>query len=278
MWKLNGTETIYYSGNVGIGTTNPTKGKLEISGTGNTQSASNFGYLNNSTPTDIAAGPLNYAYSIWADDKIAALEFNAMSDERIKNIIRVSDQSKDLQTLMNIKVTDYTLKDTIAKGNKQYKKVIAQQVAEVYPQAVSKVTELIPDIYSLAEIKNGWIQLETNLEKGETVQIILEDRKELVHVIETKEASFKVNLEEEGKVFIYGRQVDDFHTVDYEAINMLNVSATQALYQQNMKLEKDLSAAQNENRETKETLEVQQKEIEILKQKLDEILKMLQNQ
>ncbi len=28
-------------------------------------------------------------------------------------------------------------------------------------------------------------------------------------------------------VFVYGREVNDFHTVDYEALSMLNVSATQ---------------------------------------------------
>ena len=31
-------------------------------------------------------------------------------------------------------------------------------------------------------------------------------------------------------MFVYGREVDDFHAVDYESISMLNVSATQELY------------------------------------------------
>ena len=35
-----------------------------------------------------------------------------------------------------------------------------------------------------------------------------------------------------GKVFVYGREVEDFHLVDYDAIAMLNVSATQALHRQ----------------------------------------------
>jgi hypothetical protein len=33
-------------------------------------------------------------------------------------------------------------------------------------------------------------------------------------------------------VFVYGREVKDFRTVDYEAIAMLNVSATQELHRQ----------------------------------------------
>jgi cell shape-determining protein MreC len=33
-------------------------------------------------------------------------------------------------------------------------------------------------------------------------------------------------------VFVYGREVDDFRTVDYEAIAMVNVSATQEIYRE----------------------------------------------
>jgi hypothetical protein len=45
-------------------------------------------------------------------------------------------------------------------------------------------------------------------------------------------------------VFVYGREVLDFHTVDYDAIAMLNVSATQQI-----KREKDaeIKALQDEN-------------------------------
>ena len=34
------------------------------------------------------------------------------------------------------------------------------------------------------------------------------------------------------KVFVYGREVKDFRSVDYDAISMLNVSATQELARQ----------------------------------------------
>ena len=32
-----------------------------------------------------------------------------------------------------------------------------------------------------------------------------------------------------GNIFVYGKEVNDFHTVDYEALSTLNISATQAL-------------------------------------------------
>ena len=40
-----------------------------------------------------------------------------------------------------------------------------------------------------------------------------------------------------GKVLVYGKEVNDFHIVDYEAIAMLNVSATQELIKRIQELE-----------------------------------------
>ena len=39
-----------------------------------------------------------------------------------------------------------------------------------------------------------------------------------------------MNSKKEGQVFVYGKQVNDFHVLDYDAVSMLNVSATQELY------------------------------------------------
>ncbi len=58
-------------------------------------------------------------------------------------------------------------------------------------------------------------------------------------------------------MFVYGREVDDFHTVDYEAISMLNVSATQ-------EQQRIIEAQQEE-------IEAQQTEIEALKTKVNEM-------
>jgi septal ring factor EnvC (AmiA/AmiB activator) len=71
-------------------------------------------------------------------------------------------------------------------------------------------------------------------------------------VLEVKEEKFRTNLETtEKEVFVYGREVNDFRTVDYDAIAMLNVSATQ-------QIKKDSDSAEDALR----------KENEILKEKL----------
>ena len=51
-------------------------------------------------------------------------------------------------------------------------KVVAQQVERVYPQAVSRSTDVVPDIYQRAKVKDGWVKLATSLIKGERVRLI----------------------------------------------------------------------------------------------------------
>jgi hypothetical protein len=177
-------------------------------------------------------------YSIYATNCIAAMEFHSFSDERTKNIRGRSDSATDLDTLLSIEITDYRYKDLIGKGTAPHKKVIAQQVEKVFPQAVSKHTDVVPDIYRPASFVDGWVALATDLKKGERVKLITEQGEEVHEVLEVTPDKFRVDFKPEGdKLFVFGREVDDFLTVDYDAISMLNVSATQQL-----KKEKDEDA------------------------------------
>ena len=64
-------------------------------------------------------------------------------------------------------------------GEKPFKKVIAQQVERIYPHAVSKSTNTIPDIYQLAECINGNIKLKNDLSEGQMVKLIFENKEVL---------------------------------------------------------------------------------------------------
>ncbi len=228
IWGDFSSNYVNINGNLGVGTTAPTQAKLVVNGSVNNNFGS-YGYLNGSGNTGSHSAGAN-DFSIYASDRIAATEFNAFSDARIKKIQGISNSHTDLQTLLGIQITDYKLKDSISKGNNFYKKVIAQQVEKVYPQAVSIITDVVPDIYQLAEIKDGYIALTNNtLQAGDKVKLIFGERTELVAVLASNAKGFKVNLPDQGQVFVYGREVSDFHTVDYEALSMLNISATQEL-------------------------------------------------
>ena len=214
------------NGNVGIGTSTPTQAKLVVIGdeayTGNL-----FIYGYNSSKSTSA--PVKN--SIYASNGITAQQLNVMSDQRIKNIIGVSNKESDLRILSKIEITDYKMIDSIRKGTQIYKKVIAQQVEKVYPTAVtSNLTEVIPNIYQLSDINKGWIRLSTkDLLAGDKIKLVFSKEEVLVNVLETDKDRIRVDCTKEGTVFVYGKEVHDFRTVDYESIAMLNVSATQAL-------------------------------------------------
>jgi hypothetical protein len=149
-----------------------------------------------------------------------------------------------------------------------YKKLIAQQVEEVFPNAVSITTDVIPDVFKMATAKAGLIDLHTNLTVGEKVKLIFEHSELISTVTEVSAKGFKVDKFEDGEVFVYGRQVDDFRTIDYEAVAMLNVSATQeslkrikALEQENAKLKES----------SKEILDLRS-ELEILKKSVSMLI------
>jgi hypothetical protein len=215
-------------GKVGIGTTTPTA-KLTVIGSQAT-GVFNASYLSFNGGSFAAVGHGAHNMSIYADNDIMGLGFYALSDERIKNIRGQSDGSADLRTLRDIQITDYRFKDEIGQGSGQQKKVIAQQVEKVFPQAVNQHTGVVPDIFKKAAIQDGWVVLKSEVKKGDRVRLISEKHDAIHEVLEVKKDSFRTNFKGEGKeVFVYGREVKDVRAVDYEAISMLNVSATQEL-------------------------------------------------
>jgi Chaperone of endosialidase len=257
------------SGNVGIGTDNPTKGKLEINGTASGDSwwLSNKQYYGGEGRH--TGGSADMPLSMYASGDIAVGMVLTFSDERAKNIRGRSDGAADLQTLLGIEVTDFRYKDVIGKGDAPHKKAIAQQVEKVFPQAVSQQTDVVPDIYQRASFTDGWVELATDLKQGERVRLISEKGEGVYEVLEVAEDKFRTDFKREGdKVFVYGREVNDFRTVDYDAIAMLNVSATQQL-----KKEKDeeVKALRAEIAELKAANNALEKRLQLLESKVEAV-------
>jgi len=258
--------TITSVGNVGIGTVNPA-GKLHVGGTGAaTANWSNFASMNTSV-TGYNGGPLAGVLlaSLVTDSSIFCggnvytfTGTTTASDRRIKNIKGHSDSRNDLATLNRIEITDYTMKDVATFGNKPFKKVIAQQVETVYPLAVSntdfKGVSYLPTVYSMsASVKQVDKVYTISMEKaheikdGEAVKLVTEHNPEIravAHVVDEKTFTFTSTEKLGDQVFVYGKECKDMKTVDYEALSMLNISATQ-------ELTKKVSALEAENAELK---------------------------
>jgi hypothetical protein len=103
-------------------------------------------------------------------------------------------------------------------------------------------------MYAKATIKAGKIVLANTLKAGDVVKLIFEKEEVMARVKSATATEFTVDTKNEGDVFVYGKQVNDFRSVDYEALSTLNISATQ-------ELAKRLEQAEKENRELKKELQ-----------------------
>ena len=194
---------------------------------------------------DFYNGPDLFPISYWGVGRFMGSGIHIFSDERSKVIHGVSKSKEDLDTLNNIEITDFNYIDPV-KGSGIQKKVIAQQVEKVYASAVSEGPDVIPDIFRHSEINSGVIKLENSCKVGDKIQLMYEDSsKEIVEVIACHETKIVTDSKRKGKVFVYGNEVDDYKSVDYDAISMLNVSATQELHKIIKKLSKKIEDLTN---------------------------------
>ena len=247
---------------VGIGTDDPIAplhvGPLGLINTGALR------YFETTAPGFINQNPSAANTSIYANFAIisgtlvGAAQNVTASDVRIKNIMGRSDNAADLDLLKKIQITNYRMKDEGTWGKQIFRKVIAQEVEKIYPEAVRQQTSIIPDIYALAEKVNydaNKKELTVSLSKNYDLKI--GDKIELVHPEKGKIRTtisavlgnaFTVKdwLYETDKIFVFGREVNDFRVIDYEALSMLSISAIQQLAKENSELR-----AKSENTEAR---------------------------
>jgi hypothetical protein len=243
--------TFRSDGRVGIGTTAPVA-PLEVKGSGVVSKSYGFLNVNGGTGTSSGAN----GYSIIAENRIAASEFNATSDARIKDIQGASNTAKDLATIQQLKVTDYKSIDYVTEGKGLKKGFIAQEVERIIPEAVTQSRRFVPDIYSLAsssefDAKNKTLTVSMakphQLKAGDRVQIITEDSRLQFDVASTPSPESFVVARCEAKpsqVFVFGKEVSDFRTLNYDRIFTTGIGAIQELAQQVKSLKEQQSAMQ----------------------------------
>jgi hypothetical protein len=240
-------------GRVGINTTSP-QVPLDVRGFGNVNETFAYYALNYVPPINIGIAIIPEQinpntggskgvvdYSILADHRIGATEFNAYSDRRIKDIVGRSDVNKDLKTIRQLRVTDYYPIDKIGQGTALRKGFIAQEVEAIIPEAVTRSQRFVPDIYALpssfeydAQAKRLTVQLskEHPLKMGDKVQIFADaSRLELPVAAVLSPTRFVLEQcpDKPANVFVYGTQVSDFRTLNYDRIFTTGIGAIQEL-------------------------------------------------
>jgi uncharacterized coiled-coil protein SlyX len=163
------------------------------------------------------------------------------SDQRMKTNIKPVNKIQALDTVRMLQPKTFQYKDSFFHGEQQNQGFIAQDVRNIVPSAVNQIKKYIPNIYELANVYGNRILLNhsstkqfLNVQRGEPVLIKLYDKNnmeiivELVEIIDDNE--FLISRPLDGDtIFVYGQEINDFLTIDKDAIFTLSVSALQLI-------------------------------------------------
>jgi hypothetical protein len=230
-----------------------------------------------------------HGVSIRTAENVMTTGLVLISDARVKKNFHSSNGFDDLSTLMKLEVTDYSHVDTLSRGIERVKGFIAQQVEKVYPQAVTTSYNFVPDIYtkpSSVNVDSDKATFHVNcghhLVVGDMVRIFSgkeTDQHEYSVISTDGDKSFTVS-EWQGetnpeRIFVYGKGVSDFRTVEYDRIHTLNVSATQELARRVAQLEAANAGLQLKNNELQQLNEGLRGDVNGLNDRLTKLEKLL---
>jgi hypothetical protein len=244
-WTTSGSNIYRGSGQVNIGGSTFTRAKLEVNGSYG--SYLSFTYYAYNTHGGNSSG--TNTYSIYANQRIAANEFNAFSDSRIKkNVVDINDSSAlDKIRLLEPKIYNYI--DEKQRGASNVYGFIAQEVATVLPYAVTVSEGDIPNILTNSNVSVTSdsnvleLRLDTTVEgltlsNTSVINIITDEDKELKCNVLSFSESNVITIENTGdfsnvtNAFIKGEQISDFHHLNKDAIWAVSTAALQEVDRQ----------------------------------------------
>jgi len=234
---------VYVPYRMGIGTNNPTNGLLHINGS-NTFSGSARKYINSQIISYSTNNVVNEPVSVYATNIMVANAFYAVSDRRIKNNIVDVPDNLALQQVRDIPCRYYEYIDKISKSSEKVIGFIAQEVNEVLPMAVNTGTDYIPNEYrvlediSWEEIANTNGNMTYKMSSDLTdvsgvnykfyVSNDLSENEIEKQIIGNSDDTFTFDVSYQN-VFCFGKEVDDFHSIDKDKIFALHHSAIQEI-------------------------------------------------
>ena len=209
------------------------------------------------TMADYPGFSLYTRYGIWVDGG----SLKVSSDKRIKeNIVDVPDDLA-LEMLRNIPCCYYEYKDKPNRGFDKTIGFIAQDVKKVIPMAITIAKKIIPnemrklEIISWDEIIDGSnvaYKCTTDLSdcSGIKYQFYVSNDpsgndEKSVEIVGNSDNTFTFE-QSYNNIFCYGKEVDDFHTLDKHKLFALNFSATQELDKQQQADKAKIAELENE--------------------------------
>ena len=229
-----GTNTPAYPLEVATSTQKPAistgGGSYYVSGPSDTLNANTNNWLTDTAARNVSIKTSN---DIWIEAGGGSIIVG--SDERIKKNITEVPDNLALQMLRDIDCNYYEYKDKIGAGTQQTIGFIAQQVKEHLPMAVSLQKSIIPNEMRVLEATWDGLKMSSNLTDVSGVKYRFyvsndpsgndEVKKEIVG---NEDNTFTFD-KHYNNVFCYGKEVDDFHTLDKQKLFTVNFSATQEI-------------------------------------------------
>ena len=238
-------------------------------------------YFNTSTSSTAlisalsSAAATNVNLSIYSKGAVVSgVGFYAASDKRIKYNIHDNADIPSIQLLRYLKPRIFNFIDESHYGTDPTWGFIAQEVKEIIPNAVTYGPNFIPNIFEVAEIIGKEIKLgtrtTTELLKDENSYYPLQVKNtkgddkivKITEIIDEKTFKIEEDIEtEHNKIFVYGQEVPDFHSLDKDMIFTITTSAVQELDKELQETNKRVKSLEEEN--------------QTLKQQISEILERL---
>ena len=225
-------------------------------------------------------------------NNITAPSIKFFSDSRIKNDITIVDDTKAIDLVNKLESKEYGYIDPYNKKTQKTIGFIAQEVNDVLPNAVSIQKGFIPD--EIREITNPVWNASTDGSWTLTISDILfqsnhtgkcrfyfgETKKDIQ--VETDRVSFKFDRKWEN-VYLWGKEINDFHMIDKNQIFALHHSAIQELSRRNDEKSAKILVLEESNEEKQQKLialeesnEEKQQKLIALEERIGAIEKLLQ--
>ena len=228
-------------------------------------------YLDGSNANINPASNMTSSITIRAqNDILSGGKIIAESDHRIKKDIVDLSEIESLDLVRNLRPKKYHYIDSTQKTRELVYGYIAQEVKEVLPSAVQHIRGAIPSIFELAQASRS-----KNNNKGtmltfhhyntqnldpscEVLKLVDAGQNDhLVHItkiVDTRRLEIEEHVEE-GPIFVYGEEVNDFHVLSKDYINVVAVSALQQMDAHVTQLQEENRALRGELHEIKSILQ-----------------------
>ena len=237
----NASSMTISNGYVGIGTATPSSPLHVVSKVGFSAGSNSYVYFNSSTTTTF--GPTTtISMSIFSVGSIITTEsFVAFSDRRIKQNIQDIQDDSALVLFRRLQPKTYQYKDVVRRGTETVYGFIAQEVHDLLPFAAKTITDAVPNLYTLSQVTGDTLTVDTSkLEYDASGQLFRklklfkEDNTEVfVQILSVGSTTIQIDqfLTEE-RVFVYGQEVNNFHTLNKDAIWTVASAALQEVDRQ----------------------------------------------